>query len=213
MVLVAIALLGAFGYLMFKNKDLFKSKRSTAVLVVTTILALILLGIWASGQISSNIDVCGVCGGSGSFLGKSCNGCYGTGYAIENSYDVWWCFWVALAVMGVGFLVAVPGRREAVGTHIEFVGKILGAYTGQILCVDNNGAFVNIEPQSGAPWRKTSYGGDARCYLSDDSHKAFVVKKKLGDVVTIKGTILSVDGITRTNSYVMYNVNVTEISD
>jgi hypothetical protein len=207
-VVVAIALLGAFGYLVYKTKNAFKSMRSIAVLIVTTILALILLGNWASGTIDESFATCGMCGGNGRFLGKSCFGCDGTGVATEKSFDNAWCFWAALIVLGVGYFTALPGRHEAkqlVGKPVKFVGEICS--------IDRNRESITVTPQSEVPWKITSYGGNAICYLSDISHKAFVANKTLYDTVTIEGIILSENPITSTNPVRTYSIKVTEISN
>lgn len=74
--------------------------------------------------------------------------------------------------------------------------------TGEIRSFDSDGKYISISP-CGAPLlaERTS------CYLTDPTHKAFLIEKNVGDVVTIKGKVFSIGEV------VGYGVRIAEISD
>ena len=45
------------------------------------------------------------------------------------------------------------------------------------------------------------------CYLTDPSHKSFLLEKSKGDVVTIKGKVTSIGEV------IGYHIDIAEISD
>lgn len=75
--------------------------------------------------------------------------------------------------------------------------------TGEITLFDSDGKYIGIEPCNALGWRLSN----VTCYLTDPTHKAFLLEKVVGDVVTIKGKVSSVGEV------LGYSVKIIEISD
>lgn len=78
--------------------------------------------------------------------------------------------------------------------HIEFAGEIRS--------FDSDGKYIAIVPCGAS---KLSIG--TSCHLTDPTHKAFLLEKNVGDVVTIKGKVFSIGEV------LGYSVKIAEISD
>ena len=74
--------------------------------------------------------------------------------------------------------------------------------TGEIKSFDSDGKYISIVP-SGTPLL-TEW---TTCYLTDPSHKTFLLSKNVGDTVTIKGKITSVGEIQG------YSIKIAEIGN
>lgn len=79
--------------------------------------------------------------------------------------------------------------------YIEVTGKISG--------FDSDGRYITIVPCDAPSW---SFG-DMQCSLTDPTHKAFLLEKNVGDVVTIRGKVVSIGEV------LGYSVKIAEISD
>lgn len=75
--------------------------------------------------------------------------------------------------------------------------------TGKIRSFDSDGKYISIVPCEAADWSINT----VKCNLTDPAHKAFLLEKNVGDVVTIKGKVFSIGEIQG------YSVKIAEISD
>ena len=73
---------------------------------------------------------------------------------------------------------------------------------GEIVSFDSDGKHISIVPY-GAPL-VTDW---TTCYLTDPAHKTFLLEKNVGDVVIIRGKIVSIGEV------LGYSVKIAEISD
>ena len=73
---------------------------------------------------------------------------------------------------------------------------------GEIRNFDSDGKYISISP-CGTPILTER----VMCYLTDPTHKTFLLEKNVGDAVTIKGKVLSVGEV------LGYSVKIAEISD
>lgn len=78
--------------------------------------------------------------------------------------------------------------------HIEITGKIK--------LFDSDGKYIAIVPCGASDWSFDT----VQCYLTDPTHKAFLLEKNVGDVVTIKGKVSSIGEV------LGYSVKIAEIS-
>ena len=75
--------------------------------------------------------------------------------------------------------------------------------TGKITLFDSDGKYIAIEP-----CEATELSFDSvKCSLTDPTHKTFLLEKSVGDVVTIRGKVVSVGEV------LGYSVKIVEISD
>lgn len=75
--------------------------------------------------------------------------------------------------------------------------------TGKIRSFDSDGKYITIVPNDAVDWSFET----VQCYLADPTHKAFLLEKNVGDVVTIKGKVSSIGEV------IGYHVQIAEISD
>ena len=75
--------------------------------------------------------------------------------------------------------------------------------TGVIRVFDSDGKYIAIVPCGASDWSLET----VQCYLTDPSHKAFLLEKSVGDVVTIRGKVFSIGEV------LGYSVRISEISD
>lgn len=73
--------------------------------------------------------------------------------------------------------------------------------TGEIISFDSDGKYISIVPCGGSVLSSW-----VQCYI-DQSHKAFLLEKNVGDVVTIRGKVFSIGEI------IGYKIDTIEISD
>ena len=73
--------------------------------------------------------------------------------------------------------------------------------TGEIISFDSDGKYISIVPCGGSVWSEW-----VKCSI-DPAHKAFLLEKNVGDVVTIRGKVVSIGEIQG------YSVKIAEISD
>jgi len=64
----------------------------------------------------------------------------------------------------------------------------LVAVTGKIANFDSDGAYITIEPVSADEWNFET----VMCNIQDDTQLDFLLKKSVGDVVTIKGEVTDI---------------------
>ena len=74
--------------------------------------------------------------------------------------------------------------------------------TGEIKSFDSDGKYISIVP-CGAPLL-TDW---TQCFLSEPTHKTFLLEKAVGDVVTIRGKVITIGEI------IGYQVRIVEISE
>lgn len=74
--------------------------------------------------------------------------------------------------------------------------------TGKIRVFDSDGKYIAIEPCEASAWNINT----VKCNLTDPTHKAFLLEKNVGDVVTIKGKVFSIGEV------LGYSVKIAEIS-
>lgn len=89
---------------------------------------------------------------------------------------------------------ALRAEEKYQGKNIEI--------TGEIRVFDSDGKYIAI-----APCGAVSFLNNVSCYLTDPTHKAFLLEKNVGDVVTIKGKVFSIGEV------LGYSVEIAEISD
>lgn len=74
--------------------------------------------------------------------------------------------------------------------------------TGEIRNFDSDGKYISIAPYGGG-----ILSNRFMCYLTDPTHKAFLLEKNVGDVVTIRGKITSIGEV------LGYHIDIIEISN
>lgn len=90
---------------------------------------------------------------------------------------------------------AMRAEEKYQDKHIEITGKIT--------LFDSDGKYIAIEPCDVPGLSFDS----VKCNLADPAHKAFLLEKNEGDVVTIRGKVISIGEI------MGYSVKIAEISD
>ena len=88
---------------------------------------------------------------------------------------------------------AMRAEEKYQDKHIEITGKIQS--------FDSDGKYINIVPCGGSAWSEWVH-----CSI-DTTHKAFLLEKNVGDVVTIRGKVFSIGEV------LGYSVKIVEISD
>ena len=90
---------------------------------------------------------------------------------------------------------------NALRAEEKYKGKYI-EITGEIRNFDSDGKYISI-----APCGEGILSERFMCYLTDSYHKAFLLEKNVGDVVTIKGKVSSIGEV------IGYHVQIEEISD
>lgn len=72
---------------------------------------------------------------------------------------------------------------------------------GKIANFDSDGKYISIEPVDADEWNFET----VQCYIKQESHRQFLMEKMKGDVVTIKGKIISIGEL------LGYSMNIEEI--
>ena len=75
--------------------------------------------------------------------------------------------------------------------------------TGRIEVFDSDGKYIAIVPCDASKLSLDT----VQCRLADPTHKTFLLEKNVGDVVTIKGKVISIGEV------LGYSVKIAEISD
>lgn len=75
--------------------------------------------------------------------------------------------------------------------------------TGEIRSFDSDGKYITIIPCGASDWSLEN----VQCYITDPTHKSFLLEKDKGDVVTIRGKVFSIGEV------IGYHVRIAEISD
>lgn len=75
--------------------------------------------------------------------------------------------------------------------------------TGEIKVFDSDGKYIAIVPVGASDWNFEMVS----CYITDDSQKAFLLEKNIGDVVTVRGKIFSIGEI------IGYSIKISKISN
>ena len=91
---------------------------------------------------------------------------------------------------------------NAMRAEQKYQGKLI-EITGKIKSFDSDGKYISIVPCD-APKISLDF---AMCYLTDPTHKAFLLEKSVGDVVTIRGKVVTIGEV------IGYGVRIAEISD
>lgn len=74
--------------------------------------------------------------------------------------------------------------------------------SGVIESFDSDGKYICIEP-NGDKW---AFYDNVQCFIANDEQKQFLLQKKVGDFVTIKGQITSI------GEFLGYDIDINEIS-
>ena len=93
-------------------------------------------------------------------------------------------------------------RSNALRAEETYQNKYI-EITGVIKVFDSDGKYIAIVPYGASNWSFET----VQCYLTDTSHKAFLLEKSVGDVVTIRGKVFSVGEV------LGYSVRIAEIGD
>ena len=64
--------------------------------------------------------------------------------------------------------------------YVEFVADIAS--------FDSDGKYIAVEPVGASEWNLIT----ATCYIKNDTQKAFLIEKNVGDTITIKGKVKSI---------------------
>ena len=72
---------------------------------------------------------------------------------------------------------------------------------GEIISFDSDGKYISIVPCGGSVWSEW-----VQCF-TDPTQKAFLLEKNVGDVVTIRGEVVTIGEV------LGYQIDIAEISD
>lgn len=75
---------------------------------------------------------------------------------------------------------AMKAEKNYQNKNIEFTAKIKN--------FDSDGAYITVEPVNADEWNFET----AMCYMKNDEQKSYLIEKKAGDVITIKGKVKSI---------------------
>ncbi len=73
---------------------------------------------------------------------------------------------------------------------------------GKIANFDSSGSYITIEAVNAGEWNFDTI----MCYIKNDDQRDFLMEKSVGDVVTVKGKIVSVGEV------LGYSINISEIN-
>ena len=90
---------------------------------------------------------------------------------------------------------ALRAEEKYQDKHIEITGKIK--------LFDSDGKYIAIVPYDASDWSVAM----VLCYLTDPTHKEFLLDKAVGDVVTIRGKVFSIGEV------IGYGVRIAEIGN
>lgn len=90
---------------------------------------------------------------------------------------------------------ALRAEETYQGKYIEITGKIQS--------FDSDGKYISIVPCDAS----VGIFDSVMCDLTDPTHKAFLLEKNVGDVVTIRGKVTTIGEV------MGYSVKIAEISD
>lgn len=103
--------------------------------------------------------------------------------------------------------VDLQGMLDELDTNaLRAEEKYRGKYieiTGEIRVFDSGGKYIAIAPYGASDWSISM----VRCYLTDTTHKTFLLEKNVGDMVTIRGKVFSVGEV------IGYDVKIEDISN
>lgn len=91
---------------------------------------------------------------------------------------------------------------NAMRAEQKYQGKLI-EITGEIRSFDSDGKYISIIPCGAS---KLTFD-TVLCNLTDPTHKAFLLEKSVGDVVTIRGKVVTIGEV------IGYSVRIAEISD
>ena len=89
---------------------------------------------------------------------------------------------------------ALKAENTYKNKYVQITGKIAG--------FDSNGSYITVEAVNAGEWNFDTI----MCYIKKDSQLDFLMEKSVGDVVTIKGKIISV------GEFLGYYLNIDEIN-
>lgn len=92
-------------------------------------------------------------------------------------------------------------NANALRAEEKYQGKYI-EITGKIKLFDSDGMYVALTPYDAAEWSFEM----ALCYLTDPTHKTFLLEKNVGDMVTVRGKVFSIGEV------IGYGVRIVEIS-
>lgn len=88
---------------------------------------------------------------------------------------------------------ALKAEKTYQDKYVEVVGKIVN--------FDSDGAYISIQPVDANEWSFDS----VQCNIENDAQRDFLLEKKTGDTVTIKGQIVSIGEV------LGYSVEIAEV--
>lgn len=88
---------------------------------------------------------------------------------------------------------ALKAEKTYKNKYVEVKGKIAN--------FDSSGSYITIEPVNADEWNFET----VMCYIKNDAQLDYLLEKEVGDVVTIKGKIISVGEV------LGYSINIDEI--
>ena len=77
--------------------------------------------------------------------------------------------------------------------YVEFECKIKN--------FDSDGNYISVEPVNASEWNFIT----AMCYIKNDAQKDFLIEKKVGDKITIKGKVTSIGEV------LGYSIDIKEV--
>lgn len=89
---------------------------------------------------------------------------------------------------------------NALRAEVKYQDKYI-EIAGEIRNFDSDGKYISI-----APYGAGILGERVMCYLTDPTHKTFLLEKNVGDAVTIRGKVYSIGEV------LGYSVKIIEIS-
>lgn len=90
---------------------------------------------------------------------------------------------------------------NALRAEEKYQGKYI-EITGEIQNFDSDGMYISISPAGSPLWIDR-----IMCYLTDSSHKSFLLEKNTGDIITVRGKVFSIGEV------IGYSISIIEISN
>lgn len=91
-------------------------------------------------------------------------------------------------------------KNNALRAETQYQNKYV-EITGKICNFDSDGKYISVEPTNADAWNFDS----VTCYIKNDNHKHFLLEKKKGDIITIRGKVKSVGEV------LGYGIDINEV--
>lgn len=89
---------------------------------------------------------------------------------------------------------ALKAEKTYQNKHVEVAGKITN--------FDSDGSYISIEPVNADTWNFDT----VMCKINNDAQRDFLMEKKVGDIVTVKGQITSI------GEFLGYTIKIVEVA-